>query len=167
MPDVTKLLRSIESKDIYSIAKGGMSDEIQQELTTLCSFYSSATSVEKARIREEINARTTTILLGFVSRMATLALGGNTPMLDVGLLAVELSNVVQVDMRDAFGPLSQLSYAAKLHKVDLISRAELVIPDIADGIIPVLRNPLTPRTMRDSEGRLMFVNPFKRGLESG
>jgi hypothetical protein len=85
--------------------------------------------------------------------------------LDLGLVAFDLSNIIGVDFRDAFGAISQLAFAANQCGVEPVDRATAVIPDLSPQLLEMFKHPRPARVTRDSHGNVVFWNPWRHATE--
>jgi hypothetical protein len=163
---LTAILENLERQDIYRLAKYGMPEELQREIKALCVEYRDATTEDRNAAKSAVISQATKatgVILSFVSRMAELAMQqGDKEALDLGLVALDLSNIMKVDFRDAGGAASRLAFAAERCGINVIDRAQAMIPDISPQLLLFLQHRKPPRVELDGEGKLIFWNPWSK-----
>jgi len=168
--DITELrliIRDLEHQDLHNILTSGLSERTQGGLHAICTNYLGAEKETREIMKLEIPRKVASILTYYVSRMATVAMQQqDKAAIDLGLAAFDLSNVIHIDPREAFGPISRLAFAATQCGVDLPNRATAVIRHISPNLKQMLENPSVPRVLRNEQGKPIFANPWaKRSVE--
>lgn len=159
MDDLHTILEDLERRDVHRTLKTGMPEEIEKEIKDLCASYRSANPEDRAVLKRRMSAKQRWMILHFASRMAELAMQvGDKEAIDLGLVAFDLSNIMNVDFRDAFGSVGTLAFAARRCGVDIVDRAKALIPDTSDQLLLIFQHPKEPRTLTDSKGNLVFRN---------
>jgi hypothetical protein len=149
--NLTAILEYPERQDIHGLIQHGMPEELQREIKALCIEYRGATSEDRNAAKSAVVSQATNatvIILFFVSRMAELAMQqGDKEAIDLGLAALDLSNIMKVDFRDAGGSASRLAFAAERCglDIDIVERAQAMIPDLSPQLLRFLQHPRPPR----------------------
>lgn len=155
MDEVKKILEDLERRDSYNVMKLGMPPDLEREISVLCAAYKS--SENRDAMKAAITRKATVLILVYVSRMATLAMQRkDKELVDSGLVALDLSNAVNVDPREAAAHVAQLAFSAKECGVGLIERAKAVIPNVSGQLHEMMKNPSLVRIVRDKQGRRVF-----------
>ena len=162
MAHIDRILHNLEKQDVHRTLKYGISKEIAKQIESLCTAYEISQSNEKAAMRSKVTSKTAWMLLAFSGYSATLAMQQrDARTIDLGLVAFDLSNVMRVgDLRDTFGPIAQLAYAAKECGVSIVDRAVGIIPDMSPELRLFFEQPRIPRVTRDDQGNPIFHNPW-------
>jgi hypothetical protein len=160
--DMDLILHDLEKQDVHRTLRYGISEEVAKQMEGLCAIYRTAQPEDKAAMRSKMTGKTSWMFLAFSGRSATIAMQQrDVRAIDLGLVAFDLSNVMRVgDLRDTFGPIAQLAYAARECGVSIVDRAVLIIPDISPQLMLGLEHPRTPRVTRGDDGKLVFRNPW-------
>jgi len=152
------ILKELDRQDLHAIVEAGIPLEIKTQIKVLCTAYRPAQLEAKKEIRSAVTRNATVVLLTFVSAMATLAMQEkNEEALDLGLVALDLSNIMQIDFRDAFTHVAQLAFAAVECGVNPAAHALSVIPEISAQLLEMFGHFKPPRVTRNSQGDLIFV----------
>lgn len=157
MSDWSKTIELVERQDIYQMLKHGMSEEVAKQIEAFCIEYRGADHARQSEMKSAISRKGTVIFLGFVGHIATLAMQRkDREALDIGILAFDLSNIMDVDFRDAFGSISQLAFAASECGVQLADRMPEVVGKVSSRLLKMLIDPKPARVTRDERGNLVF-----------
>jgi hypothetical protein len=151
------VVKNLERQDLHRMLRDGMSDDVAQEVKSLCMEYIAQNTEMRTAMKSAITRKASSALLYFTSRMATLAMQRlEKEAIDLGLAAFDLSNIMQIDPRDAFAPVGRLVFAAKLCDVDLLERAKAIFNDISPQLMKIIANPRPAQVARDAKGNLIF-----------
>jgi hypothetical protein len=153
-------------QDIYRTSKHGMSPELEEDLTTLCTEYRQASAEYRNLISSAISRKATWFLLAFVHRLSTHALQQkDIQALNLGLIALGLSNIVNIDWRDGMGGITQLAYVAELCGLKIADQAIAVIPDLSPKLLDLIkkltREPIVMHLKEDADGKPIFWKTCK------
>lgn len=160
MEELKEILEDLERRDSYSTLKLGMPQDVEREIGVLCAAYQNATAEGREAMRLAITRKATFVILHYSSRMATLAMQRkDKEVLDLGLVALDLSNAVNVNSRDVLGQIAQLAFAAKECGVEIPDRATAVLPEFSPQLLEMLKHPGLVRVVRDKQGKRVFWNP--------
>jgi hypothetical protein len=155
MEEIKKILEDLERRDSYSVKKLGIPSDLEKEISVLCAAYRGTENREA--MKAAITRKGTVLILVYVSRMATLAMQRkDKDLVDSGLVALDLSNVVNVDTREAAAHVAQLAFSAKECGVMLVDRATAVISEVSPQLLEMMKNPGLVRIVRDKQGRRVF-----------
>ncbi len=155
------IVENLDEQDVLRINKYGLSDDIEREVSALCTEYCRLDTKERGVMRSKLGRKGSVVVLSFVSRMATLAMQRkDVDALDRGLVALDLSNIMKIDFRDAIGYVARLAFAANRCGVELVGRGLAVIPEVSPKLLELLQNPGVPRVTRDGDGNLVFWSPW-------
>jgi hypothetical protein len=158
--ELKKILEDLERRDSYSTLKLGMPPDVEREIGVLCAAYRSATAESRDAMRSAITRKATVLILSFASRMATLAMQRkDKEAVDLGLVALDLSNAVNVNSRDVLGQIAQLAFAAKECGVEVSDRAAAVVPEFSPQLLEMLKHPGLVRVVQDKQGKRVFWSP--------
>jgi hypothetical protein len=165
MESMNAVVQDLEKQDIHRLLSEGMSSELVDELEGVCESYLEADAERRKNMRATITGKGTSVILIFLGQVANRALQlKDIGAIDVGIAALDLSNIMNIDYRDAFGPASVLSYAAKQCGIDVVHRARTLLPEISSELIELLSRPKQPRLARDVDGNVVFWNPWSKSL---
>jgi hypothetical protein len=154
------IVQNLERQDIHRMLRSGMAEEMALEVRNLCLEYIAADTEKRRFMKSAITQQASPVVLHFTSRMATLAMQrGDKEAIDLGLAAFDLSNIMLIDPRDAFGPIGRLAFAAEQCDVDLLDRATVIIGGISPQLMQVFTGPKPAQVERDAEGNLCFGTP--------
>jgi hypothetical protein len=160
MNNVGEIFEELDRQDIHASVNGEMPATLDADIRTLCGIYRRAEPEFKKEMRSKVTRNATVALLSFVSSVATLATQKKDEgALDLGLLAFDLSDIMRIDFRDAFGHVAQLAFAATECGLRPEDRARAVIPDISARFLDMLSHSKPPKVVQDSEGKLVFWKP--------
>ena len=155
MDAIKKILEGLERRDSYSVMKLGIPPDIEREISVLCAAYRNTDNPEA--MKAAITRKATLLILVYVSRMATLAMQRkDKDSLDSGLVALDVSNAVIVDPREAAAHVAKLAFSAKECGVVLMDRAKALLTDISPQLLEMIKNPGLVRIVRDKQGRRVF-----------
>ena len=154
MDEIKKILEDLERRDSY-VMRLGIPPDIEREISLLCAAYRNTDNPEA--IKAAITRKATVFILDYVSRMATLAMQRkDKDSLDSGLVALDLSNALNVDPREAAAHVAKLAFSAKECGVVLMDRATAVLTEISPPLLEMMKNPGLVRIVRDKQGRRVF-----------
>ena len=157
MDEVKKILQDLERRDSYSVMKLGIPPDVEREISVLCAAYRNTENPEA--MKAAITRKATVLILVYVSRMATLAMQRkDKDSVDSGLVALDLSNAVNVDPREAAAHVAQLAFSAKECGLVLMDRATSLLSDISPQLLEMMKSPGLVRIVRDKQGRRVFWN---------
>lgn len=160
--EIAKIVEELGQQDLYEIVKHGLPENIRRCLIALAREYRNSNSEDKTAIKSLVNQKDRSVILAFVTGMATEAMQERSvESLDIALVAFDLSDIMRVDFRDAFGHISQLAAASKACGIDLVEHAVAVIPVISPRLMGMLNDPGEARIMRDSKGKPVFWSRWR------
>jgi hypothetical protein len=155
--NLEQILSSLEQQDVHDLLSHGMSVAVEGQIRDVCVEYVRVSRQEQEAIKSKITRKAVAVFGIFITRMATLAMQArDTESLDIGLTALDISNIVDIDSRDAYGAIGRLAFAAKRCDVSLADRAKLTIPNASLRLLELFEHPKQPRVTRDQSGNLVF-----------
>jgi hypothetical protein len=150
MNDISNVLDTLERQDFHALLTKGLPDEISNQIGNFCKEYRSTSLELRSALKSKVSRKTTAVMLLFVRDMAKLAMRQkDRERVDLGLIALDLSNIANVDWRDALAPASQLAFAAKQCNIDVVDRARKVIPDLPSILEEMLKHPKVPHLTKE------------------
>jgi hypothetical protein len=157
---IGKALEALDQQDLYRVMRQGVLQDITDKIEFVCSEYRTASAGAKWEIRLAVSRRATVVLLGFVHRRATLAVQErSTTALEQGLIALHLSNIIDIDFRDAFHPVGCLLAAGRECGADASERAIEVLPDLSPRLASMFNQTAPLIIIRDAGGNVAFQRP--------
>lgn len=161
--NLSAIFEALDRQDILWINRNGLPEDLEVEVTKLCRHYQNAGLEERSTIRSAITPTAMVVVQNFVSKMATVAMQQkDKDALDCALIALDLSNIMKVDYRDAFHHVSQLAFAANECGVDIVAQVTTLIPDASPRLLEMFSHPAPARIVRDTEGHLTFWSPWTK-----
>jgi len=166
MPNENIIWEKLEKLDLHGLLVHGMPEEFEAEIRMLATEYLRSSIEIRNTTKSLVTGKISPVILVFASRMAELSMQRKDPLaLDLGLAAVDLSRIMEIDPRDVFGIAGNLAYGAHRCGVDVLTRARAVIPDISNQLLIALESPLAPRILEDSEGNLTFWSSWRKPIQ--
>jgi hypothetical protein len=137
-----------------------MSPEMEKNIQALCTEYREAPAENRAAILSSITRQATVIILCFAGRVATRALQDkDITTLNLGLVALGLSNFINVDYRDGAASVVELAYVAQLCGLNIVEQAIATIPDLSPKLLNLIKRltsePIVMHLQEDSKGNLI------------
>jgi hypothetical protein len=153
-------LEALDQQDLYLVTRQGVPQDITDKIEIVCSEYRAASAGAKWGIRLAVSRRATVVLLSFAHRRATLAVQEkSTTALEQGLIALHLSNIIDIDFRDAFHPVGCFLAAGRECGVDASERAIEVLPDLSPRLANMFNQTPPWIITRDAGGNVAFQRP--------
>jgi|HubBroStandDraft_1064217.scaffolds.fasta_scaffold859211_1 hypothetical protein len=144
---IAEILQDLERRDIYKVSKRGVTKDLEKQLEMLCSEYRNGSPDSRGALTAAINHGKATnraqwFLLSFSSHMATRAMQCNDKgALGSGIIALHLSNIANIDLRDSFGAINKLAFSAQQCDVEVTEYASLICFDLAPAIVEFMKSP--------------------------
>jgi len=161
--NLNAIVEVLDRQDILWINRNGLPEDVEAEVTKLCRHYQNAGLEDRSTIRSAITRHAMVVVQNFVSKMATVAMQQkDKDALDCGLIALDLSNIMKVDFRDAFHHVSQLTFAANECGIDVVAQVATLIPDASPRLLEMFSHPSPARIVRDTEGNRTFWSPWTK-----
>jgi len=163
MHDWNEIIADLERQDIHRLLTRGMPEDIVAKIKLLCAAYRDVPLEERTTMRAGLPRRSSAVISIFSVHIATVAMQQkDKAALDLAVVAFDLSDIMRIDYRDAFGHVGRLAFAAKECGVDLMERVRALVHDISPRLMDMLAAPRFPRVVRDSEGNMVFWNPWRK-----
>jgi hypothetical protein len=168
MNHIAEILEDLERRDIYKVSKHGIMEDLERRLESLCAEYRNGSPSGRGALTTAINYRKATngaqwLLRSFSSHMATRAMQRKDRVaLGSGIIALHLSNVANIDLRDSLETIARLAYAAQQCGLELAEYTKAVCPDVSPKLMEWIRKPGPVNVGPDVDGNLVF----KRTVEA-
>jgi len=157
MAHIPESLDVLEKQDIYSLWKRGMPEDVESQVKLLCIEYRNATPKDRSVVRSIVSRKATWVILQFAVTMATRAMQNkDKESLGFGISALVLSNIVDVDLRDALEPVARLAYAAQQCGLELAEYTTAICPEVSPKLMEWIRKPRPVHVGQDANGNLVF-----------
>jgi len=163
MNQIEEILEDLHRRDIYKVWKYGFTEDLGRLLECLCTEYRHGTPGDRCALAAQITSRTPHtnraewFLLSFSSHMATHAMRHkDKEALSSGIIALHLSNIANIDLRDSLWPIGGLAFAAQQCGLELTAYASQVCPDLSPKLVEFMRNPRPVKVGRNADGDLVF-----------
>src|SRR5882757_5618662 len=155
------VFKEMDQQDIFRVTRRGLPEELVGRIRLLCEAYRGAQPEIREEMRTAVTAKATVVLLSFMTAITALAAQRKDKQaLDLGLAALDLSNIMRIDPRDAFIPVAQLAFAAIQCGIEPGERASRVLPDISPRLLEMFRYEQPPTILlQDSAGNPVFRHP--------
>lgn len=162
MNHIAEILEDLERRDISKVWKHGITEDLERQLESLCAEYRNGSPIDRGALTTAINYRKATnraqwFLLSFSSHMATRALQRkDKEALSSGIIALHLSNIADIDLRDSLGALDRLAFSAQHCGLQVTEYASLVCPDLSPKLVEFMENPRPVKVGPDAHGDRVF-----------
>ena len=159
---IAEILEDLERRDIYEVTKHGITEDLERQLESLCTEYRNGSPSGRGALTTAINYKKATnraqfLLQVFSCHIATRAIQRKDRVaLSSGIIALHLSNVANIDLRDSLGPIAMLAYAAQQCGLELAEYTTAVCPDVSPKLMEWIRKPGPVNVGPDVDGNLVF-----------
>ncbi|MGA2832643.1 MAG: hypothetical protein ABSE55_06185 [Terracidiphilus sp.] len=152
-----EILKDLERQDIHRVYLHGMPEDLERQIKALCIEYMGAVVDGQRAMRSAITRKAGWFILNFAFKMATLAMQHkDKEALALGIIALHLSEILNVDCRDAVDLIAKLAYAAQQCELVPAEYTMLVCPDFPPKFLEWFRKPGPVKVGPDADGNLVF-----------